>query len=113
MMQMTIREQRIWRGTAEEEIKSLNNYQVWEPTDFTPDRRAITYKWVFKRKTDSEGKIHTYKARLVARGFSQRYGEDYDETFALVIKHETVRVLQMPSAQRDYLVRHLDVKSAR
>lgn len=111
MMQMTPRE-KLWHAAAEEENESLNNHQVWKLTDFPPGRKAITYKWIFKGKTDSEGNVHTYKARLVARGFSQRYGEDYDETFAPVVRHETIRVLLVIAAQRRLHVRHLDVKSA-
>lgn len=87
-------------------------HEVWELADLPPGRKAVSCKWVFKEKTDGDGKIHTYKARLVARGFSQQYGDDYDETFAPVVKHETVRVLLTLAAQKKYHVRHLDVKSA-
>ncbi|KFD59147.1 hypothetical protein M514_28674, partial [Trichuris suis] len=59
-------------------------------------------------KLDSQGRVHTYKAaRLVARGFSQKYGEDYDETFAPVVKHDTIRLQPHGDSTR-----HLDVKCA-
>ena len=56
--------------------------------------------------------MHAYKARLVARGFSQKYGQDYDETYAPVIKYETVMVLLAVAAAHNLYVCHLDVKSA-
>lgn len=93
-------------------MKSLNEHKVWELTDLPPGKKAITCKWVFKAKLDGEGLVHTYKARLVARGFSQHYGEDYDETFAPVVKHEIIRVLLLVAAHKRLHVRHLDVKSA-
>lgn len=112
MLQMTPRERMPWLAAAEEEIRSLHEHQVWEMSDLPPDRKAVSCKWVFKGKTDGDGQVHTYKARLVARGFSQRYGEDYDETLAPVVKHETVRVLLALATQQELHVRHLDVKNA-
>lgn len=55
--------------------------------------KVITSKWVFKCKHNGENQTPTYKARLIARGCSQAYHEDYDETFAPVVKHETIRAL--------------------
>lgn len=106
------RERELWIEAACEEIKSFNQHQVWELADLPPGKNLLSSKWVFKAKLNSEGQVDTYKARLVARGFSQKYGEDYDETFAPVVKHETIRVLLALAAQRKLHVRHLDVKSA-
>jgi len=65
------REQELWRSAAEEEMQSLKEHHVWKMTDFPPDRKTISCNWMFKGKPDGDGKMHTYKARLVARGFSQ------------------------------------------
>src|SRR5258705_2376547 len=97
---------------AKEALSSIEQNGVFELADLPVGRRAISSKWVFKAKLDFNGEIHRYKARLVARGFSQRYGQDYDETFAPVVKHETVRVLLAIAAIRGLHVRHLDVRSA-
>lgn len=112
MLELPSRERELWIKAAEEEIKSLNDHQIWELTDLPPGKKVTTCKWVFKAKLNGEGRIYTHKARLVARGFSQAYGEDYDETFAPVVKHETIRVLLCIAAQKGLHVRHLDVKSA-
>ena len=53
----------------------------------------ITYKWIYKVKTRSDGSIERYKAWLVARGFQQEYGHDYEETFAPIAHMHTVRTL--------------------
>uniref|UniRef100_A0A5S6QQU2 Integrase catalytic domain-containing protein n=1 Tax=Trichuris muris TaxID=70415 RepID=A0A5S6QQU2_TRIMR len=112
MVRLPAEEKKKWISAAEEEIKSLKDYKVWELVDLPQGKKTITSKWVFKMKPDSQGRAHTYKARLVARGFSQKYGLDYDETFAPVVRHETVRVLFTVAAARRLHVRHLDVKCA-
>ena len=57
------------------------------------DVKPISCKWVYKIKTCPDGSIERYKAHMVVRGFLQHYGLDYDETFSLVSKIATVRVL--------------------
>ncbi|KFD62470.1 hypothetical protein M514_25320 [Trichuris suis] len=91
MERLLAAEKRKWITAAEEEMNSLRNYQVWELVDLPPGKKT---------------------ARLEARGFSQKYGRDYDETYAPVVKHETVRALLAIAATRKLHVRHLDVKNA-
>ncbi|KFD69490.1 hypothetical protein M514_18362 [Trichuris suis] len=101
-----------WIAAAKEELASLKNREVWELVQLPAGREVISSKWVFKLKKSADDTLGTYKARLVARGFSQRYGEDYDETFAPVVKHETIRMLLSIAAIRSLHVRHFDVKCA-
>lgn len=57
------------------------------------DKNVISNRWVFKRKYTADGEVHTYKARLVIRGFSQKEGIDFNEIFAPVVKYNTVRIV--------------------
>ena len=78
-----------------------------------PDsHHPITLKWVFKLKKDELGMVIKHKARLVARGFVQQEGIDYDDAFAPVVRMESVRVLLVLAAQEGWQVHHMDVKSA-
>ena len=77
-----------------------------------PGCRPISLKWVYKVKRDELGTIVKYKARLVARGFVQREGIDFEEVFAPVACMESVRLLLALAAAKDWRVHHLDVKSA-
>ena len=74
--------------------------------------RSIGLKWVHKVKRNERGAIVEYKARLIARGFVQREGIDFEEVFAPVARMESVRLLLAMAAAKDWRVHHLDVKSA-
>ncbi len=81
------------------EMDSLEENDVWELTELPEGRCPVGSKWVFKTKIDADGKIECYKARLVAQGFSQKLGNDYDETFCPVVRLESVRTLVAMSVQ--------------
>ena len=64
--------------------------------------KTIKYKWVFKKKTDMEGKVVTYKVRMVAKGYRQCEGVDYDETFSPVAMVKSIRILLAIATYFDY-----------
>lgn len=100
-----------WRKAADEEYQSLIKSQTWILTKLPPGCQAITNKWIFKRKYASDGQVSRYKARLIVRGFSQRYGQDYDETFAPIAKFPTLRMLLALAAHSDLILQQMDVKA--
>ena len=75
-------------------------------------RKAIGSKWVFKRKYDSDGNMKQHKARLVAQGFLQKHGVDYDETFCPVVRFESVRTVIALAAKHDLKLHQLDITTA-
>jgi hypothetical protein len=81
------------------EMDAVEKNRTWELADLPRGHSAITLKWVFKLKRDECGVIIKHKARLVARGFVQREGIDFDDTFAPMARMESVRLLYALAAQ--------------
>lgn len=101
-----------WIAAMEEEYRSLLENNTWKLVNLPDGKNLVGCKWVYKVKTDADGKINKYKARLVAQGFSQKYGVDYDQVFAPVAKHATFRILLSIAAIKKMDVYHFDAKTA-
>jgi hypothetical protein len=101
-----------WRVVMKAEMYVIEKNRSWELADLPRGHRAITLKWVFKLKRDEVGAIIKHRTRLVARGFLQREGIDFDDAFAPVARMESVRLLLALAAQEGWCVHHIDVKSA-
>nr|GEU63844.1 hypothetical protein [Tanacetum cinerariifolium] len=84
------------------EMQSMKDNQVRRLNDLPPDCKTIGSKWLFKKKTDMDGNVHTYKARLVANGFTQLYEVDYEEMFSHVTDIRAIRILIAIVAFYDY-----------
>ena len=82
-----------WLEAMKSEMGSMYENKVWTLIDLPNDRRAIKIKWIFKKKTDADGNITVYKALLVAKGFRQVQGVDYDESFSLISMLKSVRIM--------------------
>ena len=76
-----------------EELQGIEQNEVWRESPLPLDRKALGTKWVLTIKCDAQGNIERFKARLVVQGFGQEFGFDYDETYALVIRIDNVRLL--------------------
>jgi len=83
---------RRWREVIDAELTNLFSYNVWTFEPLPDGRREIGCKWVFKVKYDEAGRIEKFKARLVAQGFSQIRGIDFEETFAPTVRRESLRI---------------------
>jgi hypothetical protein len=96
----------------EQEYHALLRNETWTLIPPPPRVNVIDSKWAFKVKKHSDGSIERYKARLVTRGFRQRYGLDYEDTFSLVVKPTTIRLLFSIAVIRGWSLRQLDVQNA-
>ena len=96
----------------EEEIQPLKHNQTWDLVPRPKDLNPISSKRVYKVKTHADGSVERYKAHLGARGFSQQYGLDYDETFCPVAKITTIRVMIALAASKSWKLWQMDVKDA-
>jgi hypothetical protein len=101
-----------WRVAMKVEMDAVEKNRTWELADLPRGHRVITLKWVFKLKRDEVGAIIKHKARLVARGFLQWEGIDFDDVFAPVARMESVWLLLALAAQDGSCVHYMDVKSA-
>jgi hypothetical protein len=100
-----------WQHVMAEEITALERTDTWDLVPCPPRVHPITCKWVYKVKTHSDGSLERYKARLVARGFQQEHGQDYDETFAPVAQMTTIHTLLVVAFVRGWYISQLDVKN--
>jgi len=101
-----------WELAIKDEYESLMKNGAWELVELPPGRNVVTCKWVFKAKHDSNGNIVRFKARLVARGFSQAFGIDYFDTYAPVAKLTTYRTIFALAALEQWEIHGMDVITA-
>ncbi|KAG8485839.1 hypothetical protein CXB51_019238 [Gossypium anomalum] len=101
-----------WKQAMCDEIAMIEKNQTWELVARPINRKVIGVKWVYRAKQNADGSLNKLKARLVVKGFSQKYGLDYLETFAPVARLDTIRLLVALAAQMEWKIHQLDVKSA-
>ncbi|GJZ45458.1 retrotransposon protein, putative, ty1-copia subclass [Tanacetum coccineum] len=101
-----------WLEAMNTKMQSMKDNQVWYLVDVPSNGQTVGCKWLFKKKTNMDGNVHTFKACLVAKGFTQTYDVDYGETFSPVEYIRAIRILLAIYAFYDYKIWKMDVKIA-
>ncbi|GKB53032.1 retrovirus-related pol polyprotein from transposon TNT 1-94 [Tanacetum coccineum] len=101
-----------WIVAMQEELNQFIANDVWELVPQPKNMTIIGTKWVFRNKLDENGIVSRNKARLVAQGYNQQEGIDYDETYAPVARLESIRILLAYACALDFKLFQMDVKSA-
>nr|GFC64222.1 retrovirus-related Pol polyprotein from transposon TNT 1-94 [Tanacetum cinerariifolium] len=104
--------QACWIEAMQEEIHEFERLEVWELVPRPDKVMVVTLKWIYKVKLDELGGILMNKARLVARGYRQEEGIDFEESFAPVARLEAIRIFLAFAAQKNMVVYQMDVKLA-
>nr|GEY90169.1 hypothetical protein [Tanacetum cinerariifolium] len=105
-------ESKKWLNVMNVEMQSIKDNEVWVLVELHPNSKTVGSKWLFKKKTDIDGVVHTYKARLVVRGYTQTSWIDYEETFSPVADIRAIGILIAITAYYDYEIWQMDVKTA-
>ncbi|TYK26671.1 Retrovirus-related Pol polyprotein from transposon TNT 1-94 [Cucumis melo var. makuwa] len=101
-----------WLDAMKEELKSMNDNEVWNLVELPKESKRVGCKWIFKTKRDSNGNIKRYKARLAAKGYTQKDDIDYKETFSPVSKKDSLGIIMALVAHYDLELLQMDVKTA-
>ena len=101
-----------WLQAMKEELDILKEQDVWTVVPTPQNRNIVGCRWVYKIKRDAMGNIIRYKARLVAQGYSQQPGTDFDEIFSPVVRYDSLRLLIALSFHFNWLPDQLDIKGA-
>ena len=101
-----------WHTAAQEEINAHLENHTWTPSPLPPGKKAIPCRWVLVKKHNPDGSVERYKGRLVGKGYSQRPGFDYVETFAPTVRMASIRTVLALSALEDLDLRSVDISHA-
>ncbi|KAL0641351.1 hypothetical protein Bca4012_102606 [Brassica carinata] len=101
-----------WKESVGAEAGAMIKNDTWYESELPKAKKAVSSKWIFTIKYKADGKVERKKSRLVARGFTQTYGEDYIETFAPVAKLHTIRIVLSLAVNLGWGLWQMDVKNA-
>ena len=101
-----------WKKAVDAEYNSLVDHGVWKVTTVPTGRAVVGSRWNFEIKRGANGEILKYKARFVAKGFTQVYGRDYQDTYSPTVKLSSIRCLLACAAQTNCEVYQMDIKTA-
>jgi hypothetical protein len=103
--------QQVWQDAMTEEYQSIMKNDVWDIVPRPKGKSVVTSKWIYKIKHAADGSVEKYKARFVARGFSQVEGIDYEETFSPVARYTSIRTIISLAASMGWRLHQMDVKT--
>ncbi|GJZ97153.1 retrovirus-related pol polyprotein from transposon TNT 1-94 [Tanacetum coccineum] len=101
-----------WIESIQEELHQFDRLDVWELVDIPLCKNVINLKWLWKNKRDEENTIIRNKSRLVAKGYAQKEGIDFEESFAPVARLEAVRLFIAYAAHKSFTMYQMDVKTS-
>ena len=101
-----------WKEALDSEYTSLIKNRAWNLVKLNEGRKSVGCRWVFKVKHNTDGSIERYKARLVAEGYSQEEGNDYEETYSPVARYTLIRSVLAIANQLDLELHQMDVQTA-
>nr|GEZ39199.1 retrotransposon protein, putative, Ty1-copia subclass [Tanacetum cinerariifolium] len=109
---MSSRDAPLWKEAINDETDSILGNQTWKLAELPKGVKPIGSKWVFKKKLNPDGSISAFKARLVTKGYIQREGLNYFDTYAPVTRISSIKTLIAISAIKDLYIHQMDVKTA-
>ena len=109
---MNSSEQSLWEEAIKEKMSLFVANNTWPLKELLHDWKTLSGKWIFKKKISIDGKIVRHKARWVVRGFKQRYGLDYDKTFAFVVKPMSYKDIFSLATIYNWEIKQMNVKTA-
>jgi hypothetical protein len=101
----------LWKEAVDKELDSLDRARTWDVVDKVERGKEVGSKWVFKVKRLTDKSIDKFKARHVAQGFTQCPGFDFDETYAAIIRFDSLRLLLAITVVQGWRLQQVDVKS--
>ena len=101
-----------WEDAMNQEIDAIRRNETWGLVKLPENKKALGVKWIYRTKLKQNWEVQKYKAKLIVKGYKEKFGVDYEEVFIPVTRLETVRLLSTLAAKNDWKVHQMDVKSA-
>ncbi|GKD86546.1 retrovirus-related pol polyprotein from transposon TNT 1-94 [Tanacetum coccineum] len=101
-----------WIKSMKKELYQFKRLDLWELVSLPNDKHVIKVKWLWKNKTNAENTVIQNKSRLVAKGYSQQEGIDFEESFAPIARLEAVQMFMAYAAHKNFTIFQMDVKTA-